>query len=53
MIFLRFFHNFENSLKIEEIRRLNNKMTYFQMVNAFPIVFGYKYDYKHKKWIKS
>lgn len=53
MIFLRFFHNFENSLKIEETHRLNKKMTYFQIVNAFLIVYGYKYDYKNKKWIKS
>ena len=45
--------SFTKALQLEEIRRLNNKMTYFQMVNAFLIVFGYKYDYKHKKWIKS
>lgn len=45
--------SFTKALQLEEIRRLNNKMTYFQMVNAFLIVFGYKYDYKNKKWIKS
>ena len=45
--------SFTKALQLEEIRRLNNRMTYFQMVNAFLIVFGYKYDYKHKKWIKS
>ena len=45
--------SFTKALQLEEIRRLNNKMTYFQIVNAFLIVFGYKYDYKHKKWIKS
>lgn len=44
----------KSTIKIlEEIRCLNKKMTYFQMVNAFLIVFGYKYDYKNKKWIKS
>lgn len=45
--------SFTKALQLEEIRRLNNRMTYFQMVNAFHIVFGYKYDYKNKKWIKS
>lgn len=45
--------SFTKALQLEEIRRINNKMTYFQMVNAFLIVFGYKYDYKNKKWIKS
>lgn len=45
--------SFTKALQLEEIRRLNNRMTYFQMVNAFLIVFGYKYDYKNKKWIKS
>lgn len=45
--------SFTKALQLEEIRRLNNKMTYFQIVNAFLIVFGYKYDYKNKKWIKS
>lgn len=45
--------SFTTALQLEEIRRLNNRMTYFQMVNAFLIVFGYKYDYKNKKWIKS
>lgn len=44
---------FTKALQLEEIRRLNNKMTYFQIVNAFLIVYGYKYDYKNKKWIKS
>lgn len=44
--------SFTKALQLEEIRRLNNRMTYFQMVNAFLIVFGYKYDYKNKKWIK-
>lgn len=44
----------KSTIKIlEEIRRLNNRVTYFQMVNAFLIVYGYKYDYKNKKWIKS
>lgn len=45
--------SFTKALQLEEIRRLNNRLTYFQMVNAFLIVFGYKYDYKNKKWIKS
>lgn len=45
--------SFTKASQLEEIRRLNNRMTYFQMVNAFLIVFGYKYDYKNKKWIKS
>ena len=45
--------SFTKALQLEEIRRLNNRMTYFQMVNAFLIVYGYKYDYKNKKWIKS
>lgn len=45
--------SFTKALQLEEIRSLNNRMTYFQMVNAFLIVFGYKYDYKNKKWIKS
>ena len=45
--------SFTKALQLEEIRRLNNRMTYFQMVNAFLIGFGYKYDYKNKKWIKS
>jgi len=45
--------SFTKALQLEEIRRLNNRITYFQMVNAFLIVFGYKYDYKNKKWIKS
>ncbi len=45
--------SFTKTLQLEEIRRLNNKMTYFQIVNAFLIVYGYKYDYKNKKWIKS
>lgn len=43
--------SFTKALQLEEIRRLNNKMTYFQIVNAFLIVYGYKYD--NKKWIKS
>lgn len=45
--------SFTKALQLEEIRRLNNRMTYFKMVNAFLIVYGYKYDYKNKKWIKS
>lgn len=45
--------SFTKALQLEEIRRLNNRITYFQMVNTFLIVFGYKYDYKNKKWIKS
>lgn len=45
--------SFTKALQLEEICRLNNRITYFQMVNAFLIVFGYKYDYKNKKWIKS
>ena len=45
--------SFTKALQLEEIRHLNNKMTYFQIVNAFLIVYGYKYDYKNKKWIKS
>lgn len=46
-------NSFTKALQLEEIRRLNNRVTYFQMVNAFLIVYGYKYDYKNKKWIKS
>lgn len=45
--------SFTKALQLEEIRRLNNRMTYFQMVNAFLIVLGYKFDYRNKKWIKS
>lgn len=45
--------SFTKALQLEEIRRLNNKMIYFQIVNAFLIVYGYKYDYKNKKWVKS
>lgn len=45
--------SFTKALQLEKIRRLNNKMTYFQIVNAFLIVYGYKYNYKNKKWIKS
>lgn len=45
--------SFTKALQLEKIRRLNNRMTYFQMVNAFLSVYGYKYDYKNKKWIKS
>lgn len=45
--------SFTKALQLEEIRCFNNRMTYFQMVNAFLIVYGYKYDYKNKKWIKS
>ena len=41
--------SFTKALQLEEIRNINNKITYFQMVNAFLIVFGYKYDYKNKK----
>lgn len=45
--------SFTKALQFEKIRRFNNIMTYFQMVNAFLIVYGYKYDYKNNKWIKS
>lgn len=45
--------SFTKALQLEEIRSMNDEKTYFQMVNAFLIVFGYKYDYKNKKWIKS
>ena len=31
---------------------VKNEKTYFQMVNAFLIVYGYKYDYEDDKWIK-
>lgn len=31
---------------------MNDEKTYFQMVNAFLIVYGYKYDYEDDKWIK-
>lgn len=45
--------SFTKALQLEKIRCFNNRMTYFQMVNAFLSVYGYKYDYKNKKWIKS
>lgn len=45
--------SFTKALQLEKIRRLNNRMTYFQMVNAFLSVYGYKYDYKNNKWVKS
>lgn len=45
--------SFTKALQLEKIRCFNNRMTYFQMVNAFLIVYGYKYDYKNNKWIKS
>lgn len=44
--------SFTNALQLEEIRSMNDEKTYFQMVNAFLIVYGYKYDYEDDKWIK-
>ena len=44
--------SFTKALQLEEIRSMNDEKTYFQMVNAFLIVYGYKYDYEDDKWIK-
>lgn len=44
--------SFTKTLQLEEIRSMNDEKTYFQMVNAFLIVYGYKYDYEDDKWIK-
>lgn len=44
--------SFTKALQLEEIRSTNDEKTYFQMVNAFLIVYGYKYDYEDDKWIK-
>ena len=44
--------SFTKALQLEEIRSMNDEKTYFQMVNAFLIVYGYKYNYKDDKWIK-
>lgn len=39
-------------ISAEDIRELNTEKTYFKMVNAFLIVYGYKYDYQNDKWVK-
>lgn len=44
--------SFTKSLQLEDIRELNTEKTYFKIVNAFLIVYGYKYDYKNEKWFK-
>lgn len=44
--------SFTKALQLEEIRSMNDEKIYFQMVNAFLIVYGYKYDYEDDKWIK-
>lgn len=44
--------SFTKALQLEEIRSMNDETTYFQMVNAFLIVYGYKYEYEDDKWIK-
>lgn len=44
--------SFTKALRLEEIRSMNDETTYFQMVNAFLIVYGYKYEYEDDKWIK-
>ena len=44
--------SFTKALQLEEIRSMNDEKTYFQMLNAFLIVYGYKYDYEDDKWIK-
>lgn len=44
--------SFNKALQLEEIRSMNDETTYFQMVNAFLIVYGYKYEYEDDKWIK-
>lgn len=44
--------SFTKALQLEDIREINTEKTYFKMVNAFLIVYGYKYDYKNEKWIK-
>lgn len=44
--------SFTKALQLEEIRSMNDEKTYFQMVDAFLIVYGYKYDYEDDKWIK-
>ena len=44
--------SFTKALRLEEIRSMNDEKTYFQMVNAFLIVYGYKYEYEDDKWIK-
>ena len=46
------FDSFTKALQLEEIRSMNDETTYFQMVNAFLIVYGYKYEYEDDKWIK-
>lgn len=44
--------SFTKALQLEEIRSMNDETTYFQMVNAFLIIYGYKYEYEDDKWIK-
>ena len=44
--------SFTKSLQLEDIREINTEKTYFKMVNAFLIVYGYKYDYQNDKWVK-
>lgn len=44
--------SFTKALQLEDIREMNTEKTYFKMVNAFLIVYGYKYDYQNDKWVK-
>ncbi len=44
--------SFTKALQLEDIREINTEKTYFKMVNAFLIVYGYKYDYQNDKWVK-
>lgn len=44
--------SFTKALQLEDIREVNTEKTYFKMVNAFLIVYGYKYDYQNDKWVK-
>lgn len=44
--------SFTKALQLEDIREVNTEKNYFKMVNAFLIVYGYKYDYQNDKWVK-
>lgn len=44
--------SFTKALQLEDIREVNTEKTYFKMVNAFLIVYGYKYDYQNDKWVR-
>lgn len=44
--------SFTKALQLEDIREINTEKTYFKMVNAFLIVYGYKYDFQNEKWVK-